>query len=392
MQNNFLRLTDLNVKQQRVLVRTDLNVPLQAGVITDDTRLQAAIPTLRWLLENQAQVIIMSHLGRPQEGIIDENFSLAPLVKPLSQALNYPVRLVKDWIQGIDSIGNEVILCENLRFLPGEKSNDPQLAQAMAALSDMYVMDAFATAHRSHASTVGVGYYAPIACAGLLLEKELKALAPLLERPAAPVVAIVGGAKVSTKLKVLEHLTEKVDHLIVGGGIANTFLAAAGFNVQASLYEPALIPIAKTLLKRHIVRLPKDVVVAQSCVETTSPLTVNLDAIQPGYQILDVGIETQDYYANLIKQAGTIIWNGPLGVFEVTPFAAGTKALAEAVADSKAYSVVGGGDTLAALARWNLLSHVSYVSTGGGAFLTYLEGKPLPALIPLTQQLMDKKS
>lgn len=390
MVNNFLRLEQCSVNQKRVLVREDLNVPLKDGVIVDDTRLQAAIPTLRWLIDQGAQVMVMSHLGRPQAGVEDEAFSLAPLVQPLSHALHCPVRLEKNWIEGVTTVPGEIILCENVRFLKGEKSNDQTLAQQMAALCDVYVMDAFATAHRAHASTEGVARFAPIACAGPLLCRELDALQQVLTQPKAPVVAIVGGAKISTKLKLLEHLSKKVDHLIVGGGIANTCIAAAGYNVQESLYEPDLITTAKKLLAREIIPLPKDVVVARTCEPDAMVRTVSLDAIEPGEKIFDVGVETQHYYGSLVQDAGTVIWNGPLGVFEVAPFAAGTRSLAKAVAQSAAYSAVGGGDTLAALKQWELTSSMSYVSTAGGAFLAYLEGEPLPTLTTLAQRNLEK--
>ncbi|MHA7840926.1 MAG: phosphoglycerate kinase [Gammaproteobacteria bacterium] len=389
MVNNFLRLEQCSVYHKKVLVREDLNVPLKNGVIVDDTRLKAVVPTLRRLLDNGAKIMVMSHLGRPQEGIDNEAFSLAPLVAPLREALQCPVRLEKNWLQGVEVNTGEIVLCENVRFLEGEKANNKQLAQQMAALCDVYVMDAFATAHRAHASTEGVAHFAPTVCAGPLLCKELDALHQVLIRPKAPVVAIVGGAKISTKLTLLKHLSEKVDHLIVGGGIANTCIAAAGYQVQESLYEPELLPIAKQLLAQNIVPLPKDVVVAQTCEPDAVAHTVSLDAIEPGYKVFDVGVETQRYYASLIKEAGTVIWNGPLGVFEVAPFAAGTQALAKAVAQSSAYSIVGGGDTLAALKQWDLTSSMSYVSTAGGAFLAYLEGGALPALTVLEQRALE---
>ena len=384
--NNFLRLEQCAVQGRQVLVREDLNVPLKNGLIVDDTRLQAAVPTLRWLLDQGACVRVMSHLGRPQAGVNNEAFSLAPLVQPLSEALHCPVHLEKNWLQGTAAAAGEITLCENVRFLAGEESNDDTLAQRMAALCDVYVMDAFATAHRAHASTEGVARFAPVACAGPLLCKELEALEHVLTHPKKPVVAIVGGAKISTKLKLLTHLSEKVDHLIVGGGIANTCIAAAGYDVQASLYEPDLLPIAKNVLAQGIVPLPKDVVVARTCEPEAKVKTVALDAIEPGYKIFDVGVATQAYYASLVQAAGTVIWNGPLGVFEVAAFSAGTEAIAKAIAQSSAYSVVGGGDTLAALKQWDLTSAMSYVSTAGGAFLAYLEGEPLPALVTLAQR------
>ncbi len=379
-------MKDLDLQNKRVLIREDLNVPLDNALhITSDARIRAILPTIELALQKGAAVIIMSHLGRPTEGHYEEQFSLAPVAKRLGELLGKPVKFIKDWLEGVNVKPGEIVLCENVRFNPGEKKDEENLAKKMAALCDVFVMDAFATAHRAEASTHAVAKFAPIACAGPLLQAELDALGKALEKPARPLLAIVGGSKVSTKLTVLETLMTKVDQLIVGGGIANTFLAALGYSVGKSLYEPDLLPAAKNLMQQakargNAIPLPTDVVVSNEFSATAKPTIKKITDIKPEEMILDIGPETAKAYAEIIAKAGTIVWNGPVGVFEIEAFSHGTQALAHAIANSKAFSIAGGGDTLAAIDKYNIADKLSYISTGGGAFLEFLEGKPLPAV------------
>jgi phosphoglycerate kinase len=379
------RMVDLDLSGKRVLIREDLNVPVKNGKVTSDARIQASLPTIEKALAAGAAVILLSHIGRPVEGQYDEEFSLKPVAEHLSDLLGKPVRLEKDWLDGISIAPGEVVLCENVRFNVGEGKNSDELGQKMAALCDVFVMDAFGTAHRAQASTHSVAKYAPIACAGPLLASELDALGKALETPAKPLVAIVGGSKVSTKLTVLKTLSKKVDQLIVGGGIANTFIAAAGFPVGKSLYEPDLIDEAKQLIeaaKRNgsIIPIPVDVVCAKEFSETAIATVKKVADVEADDLIMDIGPETANQYAQLLKSAGTIVWNGPVGVFEFDQFGNGTKSLAAAIAESSAFSIAGGGDTLAAIDKYGINNKVSYASTGGGAFLEFLEGKELPAV------------
>ena len=385
---NVPAMTDLDLAGRRVLVREDLNVPIKDGEVASDARLRAALPTLREATQAGARVMVMSHLGRPTEGTPDPAFSLAPVAHRLGELLGREVRLAENWLDGVDVEAGEIVLCENVRFLEGEKADDEALARRMAALCDIYVMDAFGTAHRAQASTHGVARFAPVACAGPLLAAEMEALGKALAQPARPLVAIVGGSKVSTKLGVLEALSERVDRLIAGGGIANTFIAAAGHEVGASLYEPDLVEQAARI--RHAVRgrggdvpIPSDVVVADSPSESAAAVVKAVDDVGPGEMILDIGPETARAYGDVIDSAGTVVWNGPVGVFELTPFTAGTREIAQAIARSCAFSIAGGGDTLAAIDAFDVTERISYVSTGGGAFLEFLEGKTLPAIAAL---------
>ena len=373
-------MTDLDLSHKRVLIREDLNVPVNNGVVTSDARINAALPTIKQALSQGAKVILMSHLGRPTEGQFEDQFSLQPVADTLSNKLGTPVQLVADWSNGIDVPEGQVALLENVRFNLGEKANDDALSQAYAKLCDIFVMDAFGTAHRAQASTHGVAKFAPIACAGPLLANELNALETALATPAQPVGAIVGGSKVSTKLMVLETLADKVDQLIVGGGIANTFLAAAGYPVGKSLYEPDLIPAAKALMSKVNIPLPTDVVVGKEFSKTAAARIVSVDAVESDDMIFDIGPESSSQLAEIIKTLGTIIWNGPVGVFEFDQFAEGTKSLSLAIAESDGFSIAGGGDTLAAVDKYEIADQVAYISTGGGAFLEYVEGKELPAV------------
>ena len=373
-------MTDLDLSHKRVLIREDLNVPIKDGKVTSDARINAALPTIKLALSQGAKVILMSHLGRPTEGQCEEKYSLLPVADDLSKKLGIKVQLISDWSNGVAVSGGEVALLENVRFNSGEKANDDALAQAYAELCDIFVMDAFGTSHRAQASTHGVGKFAPVACAGPLLANELNALEQAIATPTAPVGAIVGGSKVSTKLMVLETLADKVDQLIVGGGIANTFLAAAGHPVGKSLYEPDLIPAAKALMEKVQIPMPIDVVVGKEFSETAEARVVSVDAVEADDMIFDIGPESSSHLAELIKTLGTIIWNGPVGVFEFDQFAEGTKALSLAIADSEGFSIAGGGDTLAAVDKYEIAQQVSYISTGGGAFLEYVEGKELPAV------------
>jgi phosphoglycerate kinase len=370
------------------MIREDFNVPIDAGRVTSDARLRAALPTIQMALDGGAAVSLLSHLGRPVEGQYSEEFSLAPVAEYLSGLLDRPVRLQKNWLEGFDMQVGEIVLCENVRFNSGEKSNDENLARAMAALCDIFVMDAFGTAHRAQASTEGISRYAPTACAGPLLSRELYELDSALTEPARPMLAIVGGSKVSTKLTVLESLMSKVDQLIVGGGIANTFIAASGHDVGKSLYEPDLLGEAQRLIRAAHklggeIPIPKDVVVAKSFSKEAKAHVRSVDEVQPDEMILDIGPLTAIDYATIIQGAGTVIWNGPVGVFEFKNFAAGTRAIADAVEVSKAFSIAGGGDTLAAIDQFNITDGVSYISTGGGAFLEFVEGKILPGVAAL---------
>jgi phosphoglycerate kinase len=373
-------MTDLDLSQKRVLIREDLNVPIKNGVVTSDARINAALPSIKQALDQGAAVILMSHLGRPTEGQFEDQFSLQPVADDLSKKLGTQVALISDWSKGVDVPQGQVVLLENVRFNAGEKANDDELSQAYASLCDIFVMDAFGTAHRAQASTHGVAKFATIACAGPLLAKELDALEKAIATPTAPVGAIVGGSKVSTKLMVLETLADKVDQLIVGGGIANTFLAAAGYPVGKSLYEPDLIPAAKALMEKVQIPMPTDVVVGKEFSETAEARTISVDAVEADDMIFDIGPESSRQLATIIKTLGTIIWNGPVGVFEFDQFAEGTKSLSLAIAESDGFSIAGGGDTLAAVDKYEIAQQVSYISTGGGAFLEYVEGKELPAV------------
>ncbi|CAN7949892.1 unnamed protein product [Ixodes hexagonus] len=380
----------MNLIHQRVLIREDLNVPMEAGKITNDERIIRALPTIERALEAKARVMVLSHLGRPEEGRYDAAFSLMPVAEALSKKLNRPVPLVKNWLDGVNVEPGAVVLCENVRFNRGENENDPGLAKRMAKLCDVFVMDAFATAHRGQASTVGVVQYAPIACAGPLLVSEVKALSRALKNPKKPLVAIVGGSKVSTKIQLLENLLDKVDQLIVGGGIANTFLKAQGYSIGKSLCEDNWLETAKQFWKKAkeknvSIPLPVDVVVAKELLKNAKPRVTSIEAIAENESIFDVGPKTREGYAKLMSQAGTIVWNGPVGVFETAAFSHGTHALAKAIAQSKAYSIAGGGDTLAALDKFDLTNQLS-ISTAGGAFLEFLEGKMLPAIEILTER------
>ncbi|HIF55226.1 MAG: phosphoglycerate kinase [Methylococcales bacterium] len=385
------KMVDLDLSGKRVLIRQDLNVPVKDGKVTSDLRIQASVPTIEAALNAGAAVMVMSHLGRPAEGQFDEAASLKPVAEQLSHLLGKPVRLEQDWLDGISIEAGEVVLCENVRFNVGEKKNDDALGQKMAALCDVFVMDAFGTAHRAQASTHSVAKYADIACAGPLLANELEALGKALNQPASPLIAIVGGSKVSTKLTVLDSLSTKVDQLIVGGGIANTFIAAAGFEVGKSLYEADLIEEAKRLMAAakaagSEIPVPVDVVCAKAFSEDAEATVKKVADVEPDDLILDIGPETSRQYADIIKSAGTIVWNGPVGVFEIDQFAEGTKSMSLAIADSAAFSIAGGGDTLAAIDKYDIQEKVSYTSTGGGAFLEFLEGKTLPAVAILEER------
>lgn len=382
------KMVDLDLAGKRVLIRQDLNVPVKNGEVSSDIRIQASVPTIEKALAAGAAVILLSHLGRPEEGVYDEASSLKPVAERLAKLLGKPVRLEKDWLNGLDVAPGEVVLCENVRFNVGEESNSDELGQKMAALCDIFVMDAFGTAHRAQASTHSVAKFAPLVCAGPLLASELDALGKALETPVKPLVAIVGGSKVSTKLTVLKSLSEKVDQLIVGGGIANTFIAAAGFSVGKSLYEPDLIEEAQRLIAAakqagSEIPIPVDVVCAKEFSDTAVATVKWVADIAEDDLVLDIGPETAKQYAELLKSAGTIVWNGPVGVFEIEQFSHGTQVLAKAIAESSAFSIAGGGDTLAAIDKYGINDDVSYTSTGGGAFLEFLEGKELPAVAVL---------
>jgi phosphoglycerate kinase len=388
LNNKPLRMADLDLAGKRVLIREDLNVPVQDGVVTSDARIRAALPSIRLAQEKGARVMLLSHLGRPEEGKCEPEFSLAPVAQKLSELLGKPVPLIKDWLNGVDCAPGAVVLCENVRFNKGEKKDNEALAKQMAALCDVFVMDAFGTAHRAEASTHGVARFAPVAAAGPLLMAELEALEQALLKPKRPMVAIVAGSKVSTKLTVLESLISKVDQLIVGGGIANTFLAATGVKIGKSLCEPDMLDMARDLLAKAKARgaaipLPTDVVVAREFAATAHADVRAVNAVNDDEMILDIGPDTAEQLCAVLKQAGTILWNGPVGVFEFDQFGEGTRAIANAVADSKAFSLAGGGDTLAAIDKYGVAEGISYISTGGGAFLEFVEGKTLPAVAML---------
>jgi len=387
---SVIKMTDLDLQGKRVLIREDLNVPVSGDSVTSDARIRAALPTIKAALDAGAAVMLMSHLGRPTEGEPDTAFSLQPVAKRLADLLDRDVQLIENWIDGVDVQAGEVVLLENVRFLEGEKACDSELAKKMAALCDVFVMDAFGTAHRAQASTYGVAEFAPIACAGPLLVAELDALGKVMQNPQRPFVAIVGGSKVSTKLTVLDALADVVDCLIVGGGIANTFIAAAGHGVGKSLYEPDMLDTARALAAnkddRADIPVPSDVVVAETFSADAEATIKVVDIVAADELILDIGPDTSARFADIIAGAGTIIWNGPVGVFEFDQFGAGTKALAEAIAASDAFSVAGGGDTLAAIDKYGVADKISYISTGGGAFLEFVEGKTLPAVAMLEER------
>ncbi len=383
-------MQDQELRGKRVLIREDLNVPIKNGTVTSDARIRAALPTIEMALAAGARVILMSHLGRPAEGEYDKQFSLAPVAQHLSALLGTSVALVAQWRDGVELADGEVALLENVRFNSGESANDEALSRAYAALCDIFVMDAFGTAHRAQASTHGVAHYAPVACAGPLLETELRALKQALTNPARPLVAIVGGSKVSTKLQVLESLSGEVDQLVLGGGIANTFLAASGSPVGKSLCEHELIPIAQALMQKTNIPLPVDVVTGKAFSEDAMACLKPAGEVAEDDMIFDIGPESAKQIAQILESAGTILWNGPVGVFEFDQFAEGTKTLARAIADSPAFSLAGGGDTLAAIEKYNIEDKISYISTGGGAFLEFVEGKTLPAVEILEQRAGQK--
>ena len=388
----FLRLTDQDVSNKRVLIRVDFNVPVDAnGNITEDTRIRASLPGIEYCLNNNAALMLTSHFGRPTEGEYDEKLSLAAVAARLGELLGRPVRLVKDWVEGVEVKAGEVLLLENCRFNKGEKKNNPELAQKIAALCDIYVNDAFGTAHRAEATTHGAAQFAPVACAGPLLAAELDALGAALSAPKRPMVAIVAGSKVSTKLTILNSLANKVDQLIVGGGIANTFMAALGLPIGKSLAEHDLVGEAKTIIdsmnaRGAAVPIPTDVVVGKEFSPTAYATTKKVADVAADDMIFDIGPNTAEELAAILDKAGTIVWNGPVGVFEFDQFGKGTERLAMAIAKSKAFSIAGGGDTLAAISKYNIGDNVSYISTGGGAFLEFLEGKTLPAVEILQQR------
>ena len=389
---SVIKMTDLDLGGKRVLIRQDLNVPIKDGKVSSDKRIRASLPTIEHALQAGARVMLMSHLGRPTEGEYNEEFSLAPVAEHLSGLLGREVRLIRDYLERAPEVAEgEVVILENVRFNKGEKKNDDELAKKYASLCDVFVMDAFGTAHRAQASTHGVAKYAPVACAGPLLAGELEALARALDNPARPMVAIVGGSKVSTKLTVLESLTQVVDELIVGGGIANTFIAAAGYNVGKSLYEPDLIDTCKKLTGQAQARggeipVPSDVVCGKEFSEHAEATLKKVDEVADDDMIFDIGPETAAHLAEILKRAGTIVWNGPVGVFEFDQFGEGTRAVAMAIAESDAFSIAGGGDTLAAVDKYGIADRLSYISTGGGAFLEFLEGKKLPAVAILEER------
>ncbi len=385
---SIVRMTDLDLAGKRVLIRQDLNVPIENGRITSEQRITASLPTLKRALEQGAAVMVTSHLGRPKEGVWSEADSLAPVAQRLSELLGREVPLVRDWVDGVEVQPGQLVLLENCRMNVGEGKDDEALSKKYAALCDVFVMDAFGTAHRAQASTHGVIRFAPVAAGGPLLMAELDALAQALDAPAKPLLAIVAGSKVSTKLELLANLVGKVDQLIVGGGIANTFIAAAGHNVGKSLYEPDLLDTAKKIVTDAKARgadipLPVDVVTAKQFLPDAAAEVKAVDAVAEDDLILDIGPQTAAQYAQLIEKAGTVVWNGPVGVFEFEAFSKGTEALARAIASSRAFSIAGGGDTLAAVDKFDIAQQVSYISTGGGAFLEFLEGKTLPAVAAL---------
>jgi len=380
-------MTDLDLNGKRVLIRQDLNVPIKNGEVTSDKRIVASLPTIMYAIKAGARVMITSHLGRPTAGEFDEKFSLEPVAKHLAELLGQPVTLERNWLEGVEIESGEVVLCENVRFNVGEKENDEVLSKKMAALCDVCVQDAFGTAHRAHASTYGVTQYAPIACAGPLLIGELEALGKALDNPKRPMVAVVGGSKVSTKLTVLDALSKIVDQLVVGGGIANTFIAAQGHGVGQSLCEHDLIPTAQSLMEKCEIPIPVDVVCGKEFSEFAVAETKSSNSVASDDMIFDIGPNSINELAEIMRNAGTIVWNGPVGVFEFDQFASGTMILANAIAESEAFSIAGGGDTLAAVDKFNIEDKISYISTGGGAFLEFLEGKKLPVV-----EILEKRS
>ena len=386
---NVLKMTDLDLNGKRVLIRQDLNVPIKNGEITSDKRIVASLPTIMYAIKAGARVMITSHLGRPTAGEFDEKFSLEPVAKHLAELLGQPVTLERNWLEGVEIESGEVVLCENVRFNVGEKENDEVLSKKMAALCDVCVQDAFGTAHRAHASTYGVAQYAPIACAGPLLIGELEALGKALDNPKRPMVAVVGGSKVSTKLTVLDALSKIVDQLVVGGGIANTFIAAQGHGVGQSLCEHDLIPTAQSLMEKCEIPIPVDVVCGKEFSEFAVAETKSSNSVASDDMIFDIGPNSINELAEIMRNAGTIVWNGPVGVFEFDQFASGTMILANAIAESDAFSIAGGGDTLAAVNKFNIEDKISYISTGGGAFLEFLEGKKLPVVEILEKRFQE---
>ncbi|MBV9575269.1 MAG: phosphoglycerate kinase [Gammaproteobacteria bacterium] len=390
------KMSDFDLKGKRILIREDFNVPLKNGEITSDLRIRAALPTIKQALKAGAKVMLMSHLGRPNEGTYDEAFSLAPVARHLSNLLKMEVPLIQHWVDGFNMGDATVVLFENVRFHHGETDNNVELSKKMAGLCDIFVMDAFATSHRAESSTCGIIKYAKQACLGPLMLSELEALNKILEKPAHPVVAIVGGSKVSTKLALLDSLVKKVDALIIGGGIANTFLAAEGYTVGKSLHEPDLIDEAERLTleakKRNAeIPVPVDVVVAERFMENTENYVRLVSQIDDNEKIFDIGPDTIKAFIAVIKKAKTILWNGPVGAFEIEEFSHGTQAIAKAVAESKAFKVAGGGDTLAAIEKYRISNKIDYISTGGGAFLTVLEGKKLPVILALEERAMKNE-
>ena len=383
---SVIKLTDLDLKDKRVFIRADLNVPIKDGKVTSDARITASMATIKYCLDRGARVMVTSHLGRPEEGVWSEENSLKPVADNIAERLGKPVRLIKDWVNGgFDVAQGELVVLENCRFNKGEKKNDDATAQSYAKLCDIFVMDAFGTAHRAEASTHGIAKYAPVACAGILLTEELEALTKALHNPARPMVAIVGGSKVSTKLTVLESLSEKVDQLVVGGGIANTFLKAAGKNIGKSLCEDDLIPTAKMLIDKMkkrgaIIPIAVDVVVGKKFDANEPAVLKDADDVSDDDMVFDIGPKSAQELADIIMNAGTVVWNGPVGVFEFDQFGAGTHTIAKAIADTKAFTLAGGGDTIAAIQKYGIYDKVSYISTAGGAFLEFLEGKKLPAV------------
>ncbi|HHE3641500.1 TPA: phosphoglycerate kinase [Pasteurella multocida] len=384
---SVIKMTDLDLSGKRVFIRADLNVPVKDGKVTSDARIRATIPTLKLALEKGAKVMVTSHLGRPTEGEFDEANSLKPVVDYLNANLDVPVRLVRDYLDGVDVNQGEIVVLENVRINKGEKKNDPELGKKYAALCDVFVMDAFGTAHRAQASTYGVAEYAPVACAGPLLAAELDALGKALKEPVRPMVAIVGGSKVSTKLEVLNSLSKIADQIIVGGGIANTFIAAAGHNVGKSLYEEDLIPVAKNLAASTDIPVPVDVRVGLEFSETAAATEKAVNEVKDDESIFDIGDKSAEQLAEIIKNAKTILWNGPVGVFEFPNFRKGTEIISHAIANSEGFSIAGGGDTLAAIDLFGIKDKISYISTGGGAFLEFVEGKVLPAV-----EILEKRA
>ncbi|WP_373603714.1 phosphoglycerate kinase [Aggregatibacter sp. HMT-949] len=384
---SVIKMTDLDLNGKRVFIRADLNVPVKDGKVTSDARIRATIPTLKLALEKGAKVMVTSHLGRPTEGEFKPEDSLQPVVDYLNEHLDVPVRLVRDYLNGVDVKAGEIVVLENVRVNKGEKKNDPELGKKYAALCDVFVMDAFGTAHRAQASTYGVAEFAPVACAGPLLAAELDALGKALKEPARPMVAIVGGSKVSTKLEVLNSLSKIADQIIVGGGIANTFIAAAGHNVGKSLYEADLIPVAKELAASTDIPVPVDVRVGTEFSETAPATEKSVTEVKDDESIFDIGDKSAAQLADIIKNAKTVLWNGPVGVFEFPNFRKGTEIISHAIADSDAFSIAGGGDTLAAIDLFGIANKISYISTGGGAFLEFVEGKTLPAV-----EILEKRA